>query len=103
VGVIRALTRLRIRFLLVTAAAWLVALVIATTAHPTDRALPAGLIAGTLGSLGLWFATAQGITFTWAQDTTYWPDDTKTPKGEWLAATYLTLIATTATIALISN
>lgn len=100
VGVIRALTRLRTRFLLITTAAWLVALVIATTAHPADRALPAGLLTGTLGSLGLWLATSHGVTFTWTQDKTHWPDDTGAPKGERLAATLLTLIALTALAAL---
>jgi len=96
VGVIRALTRLRTRFLLITTAAWLVALVVATTAHPTDRALPAGLLAGTLGSLGLWLATSNGVNFELNSHKTYWPDDAGAPKGERLAATLLALIALTA-------
>ena len=85
--------RVRRRFVLVSAAGWLGAAVIATTARPADRALVVGLVCGVAVSLCGWLATSRGVTFTWEQDKTYWPDSEPIPTGEKVAAALITLLS----------
>jgi hypothetical protein len=78
--------------MLLSAAGWLGAAAIAITAHPADRALVIGLVFGVVASLSGWLATSRGVTFTWEQDKTYWPDHTPMPTGEKVAASVVALV-----------
>lgn len=82
VVVLRLLTRARRRCLAATGVGVLVALVLATTATPADRTIPIGLIVGAGVAVALCLATARGLTFTWAQNETYWVYDGKIPLGD---------------------
>jgi hypothetical protein len=86
VGVVCASARIRRRFLLLSAAGWLGAVAVATNAQPPARALVVGLVFGVASSLGLWLATARGVTFTWMQNKTYWSESNPVPAGEKVAA-----------------
>jgi hypothetical protein len=92
VGVTCATSRVRRRFVVLSAAGWIGATVIATTARPADRALVIGLVLGVGASLSLWLATRRGVTFTWMQDKTYWPDNDPLPSGEKVAAVLVALM-----------
>lgn len=92
IGVVRVTARVRRRFVLLSAGGWLGAAVIATTAQPTDRGLVVGLVCGVTVSLCGWLATSRGVTFTWEQDKTYWPDNGPIPTGEKVAAALMTLL-----------
>lgn len=96
VGVVRATTRIRRRFIAASAIGWLGATVIATTGQPADRALAIGLVVGVAASLGGWLATSSGVNFEWDQSKTYWPDDAPTPTGEKLAAALVALLGLVA-------
>jgi len=92
IGVTTLIARVRGRFMLLTAAGWLGATWIATTGRPADRALVVGLVGGVAASLLLWLVTLRGVTFTWMQDKTYWPDDGPLPSGEKVAAALVALV-----------
>jgi peptidoglycan/LPS O-acetylase OafA/YrhL len=92
VVVARATARVRLRFILVSAAGWLGALVIATTAQPVDTAIAAGLPTAIAVSLCFWLFTSSGFTFTWEQDKTYGEDNSPIPIGEKIAGALVALI-----------
>jgi hypothetical protein len=98
---IRWVSRIRKRFLLLSAAGWLGSLVIATTGQPPGNALPAGLAAGAGASLILWWFVLRGVTFTFASDKTYWVDEARLPRGELLAAAFVGAIGLAAAAAVI--
>jgi len=66
--------------------------VTATTARPTDRALVVGPVCGLAGCLCGWLATSRGVTFTWEQAKTYWPDNEPFPQARSSADTPLGLL-----------
>ncbi|RZU13505.1 hypothetical protein EV645_4347 [Kribbella rubisoli] len=80
--VVRLLTRVRRRCLAAIGVGWIAALVLATTATPAERVIPIGLIVGSGIAATLCLATARGVTFTFAQDETYWVYDGKIPVGD---------------------
>jgi hypothetical protein len=92
VSVLRVTARVRRRFVLVSAAGWFGAAVIATTARPAERALAVGLVCGIAVSLFGWLSTSRGVTLTWEQDKTYWPDNEPIPTGEKVAAVLMTML-----------
>jgi hypothetical protein len=92
VGVTALIAQVRRRFVLWSAAGWLGAMWIASTGRPVDRALVVGLVGGVAASLFMWLATLRGVTFTWTQDKTYWPDDGPLPSGEKIAAVLVALV-----------
>jgi hypothetical protein len=92
IGVVSATARIRRRFVLLSAAGWLGAIAVATTARPAERALVVGLVLGVVTSMGLWLATLRGVTFTWMQDKTYWPDSNPVPAGEKVAAALVAVV-----------
>jgi hypothetical protein len=101
VALIWWVSRVRKRFVLLSAVGWLGSLVIATTGQPPGKALAAGLAAGTGASLILWCFVLRGVTFTFASDKTYWVDDARLPRGEVLAAAFVGAIGLAAAAALI--
>jgi hypothetical protein len=98
IGVVRAVTTVRARFMILSAIGWFGALAIATTAQPVGRALVAGLVAGTAASVAVWLATRRAVTFTWTQHRTYWHDDSSLPRGEVVSAALVTVIGVAAAI-----
>jgi hypothetical protein len=82
--VAKVVGRVRTRFLLVCAATWVLALVIATTATGTRIAAPVGLIVGASACLFLAFAVTGGVTFEWDPNKTHLPDESKMPRAEFV-------------------
>src|SRR5207247_5236319 len=68
---LRLITPVRPRCLMVLARGWLAATVLATTVTPAARAVPLGLIAGAGLALGIWPEISLGVTFTMAADEVY--------------------------------
>ena len=98
--VLRLITRVRRRCLAAAGVGWLAAVVVATTAPPTSRALPVGLVLGAGIAIGGCFATARGVTFTWEQQQTYWAYDGKIPPGDRLVEVLTGLVGLIGVIAL---
>lgn len=84
VVVVRLVTPVRLRCLLMAAAGWLAALAVGTTGTPAERALPAGLLAGAGVGLGAQLMVARGVTFEWEPERIYDAYDGKIPVGEWV-------------------
>ncbi|MDX6294549.1 MAG: hypothetical protein QOH50_3624 [Kribbellaceae bacterium] len=101
VVLIHRVSRIRKRFMLLSAAGWFGSLAIATTGQPPGKALPAGLAAGTAASLVLWCFVIRGVTFTFASDKTYWVDEARLPRGELLAAAFVGAVGLAAAAALV--
>ncbi|MFF1820215.1 hypothetical protein ACFVWG_23125 [Kribbella sp. NPDC058245] len=81
-GLFAVRRRVRPRLLLTSGLGWLVGLVISTTGMPAGRAVPVGLLVGTMVAL-LWsLATRSGVTFTWEPDKVYNQDDGPKPRLE---------------------
>lgn len=97
---LRLITRVRRRRLAAAGIGWLAAVVVATTTTPTSRVLPIGLILGAGIALGGCLATARGVTFTWAQQQTYWAYDGKIPPGDRLVEVLTGLVGLIGVIAL---
>jgi hypothetical protein len=96
VVLIHRVSRIRKRFMLLSAAGWFGSLAIATTGQPPGKALPAGLAAGTAASLVLWCFVIRGVTFK-----TYWVDEARLPRGELLAAAFVGAVGLAAAAALV--
>jgi hypothetical protein len=92
VVVARLVARVRARFLLVSAGAWLVALVIGTTATPARLAAPVGLIVGAIVCVIGAYSVTSGVTFEWDHSKTYDVDDGPKPRAEYVVLGVVALI-----------
>jgi hypothetical protein len=98
VVVAKLVSGVRIRFLLVSALTWVLALVIGTTATPPDHAQPVGLIVGASCCLFLAFAVSDGVRFTWSQYKTYFRQEGEVPRAEHVVLAVVALVDAVAVL-----
>ncbi|WP_344154283.1 hypothetical protein [Kribbella yunnanensis] len=81
-GLFAVVRRVRPRLLLTSGIGWLAAMVISTTAVPSERGVPVGLAVGAGIAVVVSLSTRSGVSLEWAPNKVYDRDDGPKPRME---------------------